>query len=119
MIKLDKATTKRLLDEAVAARGEDYVYEQPIADWCVYTYDGKPSCIVGHVLDAAGIPLEELERGDAGYWGAGRLVENLENKGLLETDYGTRQALIGAQWRQDDGDTWGEAVNSVTRLYLA
>lgn len=57
---IDGATALRLLREVVAER-PDYVYKPPQdMGVCVYVADGKPSCIVGHVLSRAGCTSDQL-----------------------------------------------------------
>jgi hypothetical protein len=74
---------ERLMREAVAERGADYVYREHFAE-CLYVYpritsnldeddesegveenDAKAACIVGEVLHRAGVPLRELDIPDA------------------------------------------------------
>lgn len=59
-IEIDKARALRLLEEAVAERGESYLYGTPDGS-CVYvTKDGQPSCGVGLALAKAGVPADVL-----------------------------------------------------------
>lgn len=103
----------RLMEEAVALKGEDYVYEQlPTCDpdaitptTCYYVWDDQPSCIVGHVLHAAGVPLDRL-RVREGI--AAHMVVRAEAPDDWDTSL--EDALDAAQGLQDSGGTWGQAL---------
>lgn len=105
----------RLMEEAVALKGADYVYEhQPTNDpdalaptTCYYVWDNQPSCIVGHVLHAAGIPLEELARHEGG---SAHIV--VAAVAPHDWDGLVGNALNSAQAMQDAGGTWGEALET-------
>ena len=104
----------RLMEEAVALKGEDYVYEKRYTasgwDACDYLRDGQPSCIVGHVLVAAGIEPTLLgEHEGSSAWSVVPQVAP-EN-----WDQGITDALDAAQKRQDDGLTWGDALAAFKR----
>lgn len=94
----------RLMEEAVASKGEDYVYEQPGGE-CVYLDRecGQPSCLIGHVLVAAGVVIPPTLEGMSVHivvrdlipeWSVGQLP----------------RALGAAQELQDSGATWGDAL---------
>jgi hypothetical protein len=101
-----------LIEGAVALKGEDYVY--PIAvdgestEWggCDYVRDGQPSCIVGHVLVAAGVPPEQLSRHEG--TSASNVVRSLKPEWGEEVGV----ALDSAQELQDSGSTWSEALKA-------
>lgn len=96
-----------IIRELVAEFGEDYVYkkEEQEADEdviCSYQENGKPSCIVGHVLHRAGVEYNpDWEGGPCGTFLRGEGVP-----GYLAN------ALGFAQVQQDIGKTWGEALNA-------
>lgn len=100
----------RLMEEAVALKGEDYVYEMPRNKegdviGCSYIHNDQPSCIVGHVLVAAGVDPDQLHQHE------GVAAENLTIRvQLWDTDYTMSRALNAAQEAQDSGETWGEAL---------
>lgn len=124
-----EAVTKAL-EEAVAEKGEEYVYESPLTDYyegdCFYaTPEGAPSCIVGHVfakLDPEGFQRLFHNEWD-GYdpdrsdddededWSSPTsmsvegAVESLEEKPEEEATI----ALWLAQQAQDKGHSWGVA----------
>lgn len=100
------------LSKALEANGDDYVYPQAEGA-CVYSLEGEPSCIVGHVLHTLDPEMfkkvEEFERdydqngGDTSF---GAMVAKL---GLpFETEQ--RRALQNVQVQQDMGHTWGYSV---------
>ncbi|MFF9268639.1 hypothetical protein [Streptomyces rochei] len=113
-LTLDKA--KELLAEAVAEKGEDFVYVnrdgRPVAGLtgadCHYVHGDQPGCIVGHVLHKAGVSLADLSE----YEGQGAEDPALDLAGA--TDDACR-LLSYAQENQDRGIPWGESV----RLALA
>lgn len=96
-----------IIRQIVAEYGEDYVYkaEERAREFpnlgCVYREFGEPSCLVGHVLDRAGVPYDK-------YWdldgdSASTLLKDSPHEDL-------RIALDAAQTVQDVGQTWGEAL---------
>lgn len=109
-------TVERFTDamrQAVAERGEDYVYPHfprgGEADayhdehgTCQYrTWDGVPACIVGVALSKIDLDLVPL-------WGSNKSAgEILEKFGLPKA---VRRAADNAQGEQDGEATWGEAL---------
>lgn len=114
------------LGAALAAKGEDYVYEEnPSPDlFCTYLdwtsigstseytigdpresgacTSGSPSCIVGHVFTYAGLDVDTI----APLEGSSASVASR----ILFTSNVVIAALDLAQTVQDDGGSWGEAV---------
>lgn len=94
-----------IIRELVSEFGADYVYKKEEREinegvTCSYQENGKPSCIVGHVLDRAGVEYDpEWEGRDC--W---RILERGGAPGNLAS------ALSYAQSQQDSGKTWGEAL---------
>lgn len=95
----------RLMEEAVALKGEDFVYRTPEDEDCCYIdpSDGSPSCIVGHVLVAAGVTAE-IPEGHS----ASSVIPRLMNE--WADDRRLLTALDHAQSRQDSGTPWGDAL---------
>lgn len=99
-----ETTFKRIVDES-----PEYVYRQPGPDACVYAYEGKPSCVVGHWLAAEGIPLPD--------WGSA--LNSLESDSSeflkflgshgVELDYDGVWFMSRMQEMQDRGIPWGRA----------
>ena len=118
-LHVDLDLVMNIANKLVLKYGQDYRYTDwrgdvaPIAS-CVNTYDGKPMCIVGHILsDIFG-------------------VENIRASGSSETtiphlikegDTFTNQArifLAVAQSLQDQGATWHHAViGGTSAAYMA
>lgn len=128
---IDRDRALALLRQAVEQKGEDYVY--PSGDpysvgtkTCTYERDGEPSCLVGHVLFIAGVPVEVLARLDQ--YGETEF-RTLAYGSTCEDDDGNEEvlqepvlheyaalteeaveALSAAQDTQDRGRTWGQAL---------
>lgn len=116
------------LQKVVAEKGEDYTYPTPQffdeltqemeeADGeCLYftqevNEKGQvqlaPSCIVGHVLDAANIyhPTTEVP-----YWNGLGVGSDLFEAAGFTTDEAGSTLLHAAQRLQDDGVPWGDVL---------
>lgn len=93
--------------QAVAERGEDYVYpeDDKIMDACQYkTENGEPSCIIGlalHLIDPILVP----ERGSVA--GARDILRDI---GV--TDAALLDAATDAQSVQDNFSPWGYALTA-------
>lgn len=109
---------KRLVEE----RGEDYTYDRaeigPAS--CLYVHTDKthygvtepvPGCIAGQVLHAAGITLHELAEQEG--LRAGTAMHNLREAGRLTVQVGVYEMLNDMQEAQDDGETWGAALEII------
>lgn len=115
---LTLARAKEIAAEVVAEFGEDYIYPEshkvlfPNQEQatCVYVHDGKPSCLVGQILHRHGVSLEELA-----------LRENIGGFSVTEATTDTEghvsSFLSNMQWRQDEGWTWGAALDSANAAY--
>ena len=113
------------LEKVVREKGADYVYEAPDEGECMYAeYDWSstgypyvgPSCVVGHVLIDLGLTPRDLRRLDD-IEGVGVVVSAARlNVALHERGYVFSRkalALLGwAQTVQDDGGTWGHALEA-------
>lgn len=116
MIELTMTRTRKLLTEAVAEKGADYVYvnkDGKLADGtgeveCHYVHGDQPGCIVGNVLHRAGVPLDVLGEYEA------QNIDHL-SQSLLTAEPRVKLLLNHIQAHQDVGVPWGEAV----RLALA
>jgi len=106
-----------LLREVVAEFGEDYKYPHYPAERlpdgrklrCFYVRDDQPSCIVAHVLHRAGIPVQDLVKVE------GLGPADTEGTTLFGqwADLLARQLLREVQVQQDEGETWGNALQIV------
>jgi hypothetical protein len=128
MIHLDETAVLDLLDKAVAERGEEYRYVQPLVNAEIITYDVygnlkidtyqefrcvyvehstgecRPSCLVGMVLYLAGVPLEHLDVGVNTT--STNLLNELTGLGVLTVTTEVYEIFLHAQIRQDSGDPW-------------
>jgi hypothetical protein len=111
---------KALLERAVEEKGKDFRYTQPKDEWgnavCVYfDPDTKaPSCLVGHVLQYAGVTAYELESSLANF---STDVDDLYRHDILKADGETLMLLTIAQSEQDMGQTWGDSVDEALSSY--
>lgn len=118
---ITKAKALELLEAAVAERGADYVYERIGFDSnstgpsCVYVRSGCPSCLVGLAMTKAGTPIEQLAEWDTRFECDAQSV--LLDDGLATA--GAAEVLTVAQSVQDDGGTWGEALDAAKELAAA
>lgn len=116
MINLTYDKAVSLIREAIAEKGEGYVYEK-INDGCYYVHEGQPSCLVGQVLVKAGVDMDLLNADDPsalyeahGY--ADALCDRLEAEGILTAGRRTIRLLNEVQYNQDRSVPWGAALNS-------
>lgn len=89
----------QLAKRAIAEQGSEYRYG-PID--CVYFAEGKPSCIVGHMLAYDGVTAEFVDANEFNDEG----VHNLP----LGADIKTEIFLIELQEQQDQEMPWGDAL---------
>jgi hypothetical protein len=125
MIELTMERTKELLAEAVAERGEEYVYttqdgKQVTPDSginCFYVHrrnaEGElpepvAGCIAGLVLHKAGVSLETLEERENEP--ADVALMRLASNDVIRGESGVPMLLRRVQRRQDKGTAWGTAV---------
>ena len=112
---------KSYLESIVETKGKDYIYTQRLREGysfpgCEYAWQGKPDCIIGHLLVELGISIDNL--GEDKDFGSG-IIQDYEYK--LEAKYGITfdskaMALMGGiQNDQDNGISWGEAFSMNTR----
>lgn len=111
---------KALLERAVEEKGKDFRYTQPKDEWghgvCVYfDPDTKaPSCLVGHVLSYVGVTADIVESSLTNF---STDVDDLYEKGVLKADGETLMLLTLAQSEQDEGNTWGDALEEALATY--
>lgn len=116
MIKLNVTMVTDLLLAAVRARGFDYQYKR-VEDMpgCLYVHDTEkpqeewtPGCIVGYVLNRAGVTLAQLKEYEHDH--AASVLGKLRMAGILEIDETSISLLRSVQVKQDDEQSWGPAV---------
>lgn len=125
MMELTYDRAVELLERAVAERGVDYVYpEDEKAQYdphreqqCSY-YVGnnggfRPSCIIGMVIDYLG--LREQFLANRGLYEGNPGTNVLSALGVA-FDKTTLSLLGEAQTQQDNGATWGDAVERATAV---
>jgi hypothetical protein len=123
---LDLETVIRLADEAIAEKGEDFIYVDedgrtpglnfPAVN-CQYIHDKEgdktPGCIAGHIMVAFGIDPDDIiphENDDSN-----NLLWQLDQRGLIDYTREADEYLYLLQCRQDNGKTWGEARDNARR----
>ena len=121
MERIDARRALEMLIDVVDQYGEDTVYEKvPLTQGnqvievggtgCRYQYQRQPSCIVGHVLHRAGVPMDVLENLDMSGSPAGSIYGTVK-------DPDARTVLDAAQIKQDAGETWGDALRAAKEQY--
>jgi hypothetical protein len=97
-----------LLREVIFEKGEDFVYEAVGPDEeCLYVHDGRPACIVGHVLVRAGVSLAELVEVET----CTPMDTHRGPAFLTWADEHARRLLTRVQDGQDNGKPWGVALD--------
>jgi hypothetical protein len=112
--RLSYDRTVQLLREVIGEFGEDHTYPiypmERLSDGrqlrCFYVRNDQPSCIVGHVLHCAGMPLEDLRKVE-GYGPTDTLAPV---QFARWADPEALDLLAEVQVQQDEGATWGEAL---------
>lgn len=111
-IKVTEAQVRQALAEAVAEKGDDYVYTNPegesakgSAASCYYVHGDVPGCLVGNALHRLGVPLWALEARELrGAYSVAKEVIDVTD------DRGTYTMLGSVQDAQDNGAMWGDAL---------
>lgn len=102
---------RELLHRAVAEKGADYVYtsrKNPQFAQCVYVENGQPSCIIGHVVNYLGVPLDAIKEGVG--------PDQVLSDAGITAESTTAKLLHHAQLQQDQGIPWGQAVAIAERI---
>ncbi|WP_166345175.1 hypothetical protein [Phytoactinopolyspora limicola] len=94
------------LTEEVIAGKEDFVYRSPNCRIeCVYIHRGAPSCLVGLILVAHGIPINVVVRRN------GQAIGNRLDLPADAIDGWAKIFLCHLQTWQDRGEPWGQAFS--------
>ena len=117
------AKAVELVEQAVARRGNDYVYPEdwknPETNRCRYlNEDGTPACIVGDIFAAEGWfwgQAETVIHSEVNYSSMRDLLTLLGKEGELSEN--VIDVLEAAQSAQDHGDTWGTALTKAERKH--
>lgn len=128
MITIDHDKALELLREAVAERGDDFVYEPPgdVDDACKYTHetdDGDErvaGCGVGLALQKGGVPLGALTELDdtGGVITSPTCQLTLSIAGFELTERALR-VLRAFQLHQDQNRTWKDALDCAGQVHAA
>jgi hypothetical protein len=112
MIEITQEKFMSALRDAVAEKGDGYVYSRldGYAGMCLYVHDDGPGCIMGNALHRMGVSLEFLSSAEGE--GITSVLEYLYCRGIIG-DYSTLdlERLSSIQAAQDCGSTWGKAVH--------
>jgi hypothetical protein len=93
--------------EIIEEKGSDYRYEKPGGSThCQYFRGLQPGCIVGHLLAKHGVTYETL-----GSTNNSKAVSELVDCYVLNIDDKTRAFLVDVQSSQDNGNSWGRAMD--------
>lgn len=109
-----------LLREVIAEKGEDYVYPRRdardvghgVVVTCFYAEYDQPSCIVGHVLHRAGVPLDQM----AVIEGLTPVDDAARPWFAEHADDDARRLLNEVQANQDEQHSWGESLRLALEL---
>jgi hypothetical protein len=123
MTTLTKNAVTETLKSLLAEKGEDYIYPGA-GRHCTYSEgDGAPSCIVGHVVAALDTEMferiVEVERYDGESWSAAQMFSEGfgDDRIVVSTDSKVLAvALQAAQYVQDTGASWGNAVKAYNEI---
>lgn len=112
-VLIDYDDAVRLVNDEIVKEGSDYVYKQvnfTCANVVKYS-DGtiEGSCLVGRALIAAGIAPERFLETDTIDSEVFQVVDNLPELGMTTK---AERFLATVQAKQDNGSTWGQAVEA-------
>lgn len=129
---LNDVTPGQVLDTLrdVVRGQEDYVYGAPAHQAapgmaCFYVHtdqesgEKSPGCVVGHVLNRLGVPLDILS---SEYEGMRAAIVVVNLTGQVDPDSTTvslGRILDQAQQVQDNNGTWGEALRRAESVYAS
>ncbi|ATW69425.1 hypothetical protein SEA_ROMERO_76 [Streptomyces phage Romero] len=127
MLDLDFKKAQELVAEAIASKGDGFVYEKADGISCQYvhgitqTWDdiaeeyendystAVTGCLVGDALKRGGIPIEVLGNEYVNDSGSDELLSTLQDKDFLRVSERARYYLSDVQASQDYGVPWGKA----------
>lgn len=105
----------RGLNEAVKAKGYDYVYPRDERGICFNVFEGEPDCIVGWLLVWLGVPIEWFAVDSRDIDPIRDVCTVLHMEDVAEFTPEARNLMANVQREQDGGATWGA---SVTRAHI-
>lgn len=113
-ITIDYDTALNLLQRAVNEKGEDYVYKrkEPFGSCMYFDENKQPDCIIGHVLSYLGITYDNLSTATLKGEDVNITAVNtlMYHKVIATDSVKTKTLLKKAQIYQDEGSTWGTAL---------
>lgn len=103
----------------IAKASPDFIYESPVytTGQCRYAHGDKdngysPGCLMGQALNRLGVDLSEVVPYE------GESVSYVLNKLGIHTTANINSWLDTVQVYQDEGSSWGYAVNNVDDDYI-
>jgi hypothetical protein len=111
---IDRTLAVQLLEQVVAAGGEDFVYGRTPMGKCLYQHEGKPSCGIGQALFLTGLTIETLDSLDQEGIDSSAIQDTthiLREHDLLFTEAGM-SIFSFFQLYQDQGTAWGNSLRS-------
>lgn len=104
--------------DVLDAEGNSVGYSTPVQVWASEA-DMVPGCLVGKVYSLANVPLTVMSTKDVNSGaGASLLALKLEKAGVIATTRKASALLSEVQNRQDDGESWGEAIARSLALFV-
>ena len=106
MSKVTADQVREQLEEIVTGR-EDFKYIPPGGGDCAYSYEGEPSCLIGHLFHRYYPELFEQVKDSAS--NSGTSVNDVDN--ILEVfTWDAVDYMVDVQCAQDDGHRWGTVI---------
>lgn len=99
--------------KAIADENPDFSFEgDNFPDGCSYNDNGQPACIVGHWMVREGITLPDMNTSLNSAVISGRFMSNFLEAQNVRLNYDAKHFLQEVQFKQDGGETWGDAVEA-------
>lgn len=132
MLYLDFEKAQQLVNEAIAEKGEDFIYQKEGSS-CHYVHgvtkawdsykedyvstfdDATTGCLVGHALKLGGVPLEAMGTGYRNDADSDSLLNKLGLTGFVTTLEKAKWYFSNLQQSQDLGVPWGMAAEAAAR----
>lgn len=121
---LTRDATVAALRDIITEKGADYTYERPEGPFpggaCYNKYDGKPSCIVGHLVARL---YPEVFETIGSFTGPSNdaisyTLINVERAPIKAETTELVGEIRSLQGYQDDGQSWGEAFKAAFKETL-
>lgn len=117
MITITKQMALDGLEKAVEKRGADFNYVNTYG-YCVYSEiaTGEPRCLVGQVLSDLGVDMEFFQFQQRNEQVITTIVGDLLDNEVCGIDSKALDILRAAQRAQDEGETWGTALDTARQV---